>query len=150
MVTLSKSVGQAASNLPADVLVVQVNLNRIPNLRGGPVIPLATDSRVGPLTIGAIAKFQRHHFGWSDGRIEPSGKTFQQLEMELNSLPVVPDIGLNGGRDISPSAWPNSEIQSAMIARVLSYLPSQVIEAASSAGSRHDFGDPLVRHLFDL
>ncbi len=132
MVSLAKSVGNAGINMPADVLNVQVNLNRIPALRGGPPIPLDADSRVGPMTLDAIARFQKHHFGWSDGRIDPKGKTHQQLELELASLPTTPDVDLNGGRDTSPNAWPSNEIQAAMVNRVLSNLPPQVVEAGAS------------------
>lgn len=117
-VVLSKSVGNAGVNKPADVLSVQVNLNRVPQSSGGPLDPLAPDSIAGPLTIGAIRRFQQHHFGWADGRIDPGQKTHQTLNAVVDSLAPLPDAGVSGNPQASPLVWPDPGLQEAMLATV--------------------------------
>ncbi len=58
--------------------------------KGGPAPKLDVDGLVGPKTIGAIQKFQLHHFGFkgADGRVDPDGATLAKLN-ELAS-PVGP------------------------------------------------------------
>ena len=70
---LSGSVGQGGANNEADVLLIQSLLNK----QAG--AGLQEDGKIGPNTIGAIQRFQRSTFGWSDGLVDPGGKTFQQL-----------------------------------------------------------------------
>ncbi|HEY4563369.1 MAG TPA: hypothetical protein VIJ36_10340, partial [Thermoanaerobaculia bacterium] len=39
----------------------------------------------GPLTIGAIRRFQQHHFGWQDGRVDVNNVTMAKLnEFDLD------------------------------------------------------------------
>jgi hypothetical protein len=132
-IQLAESVGHAGKNRSDDVLAVQVNLNRIPVGEGGPSIPLDPDAKVGPMTINAIARFQKHQFKWSDGRIDPKGKTHQRLNQILNTLPAIPDSGVNGNSHSSPLVWPDPALKAPMLARVLSNLPPQVVEAGAEA-----------------
>lgn len=122
-IALSASVGLGGQNRPSDVKTIQVNLNRVPVSRGGPTPPLNPDAKIGPLTTGAIARFQKNYFGWGDGLITPGAQTHRQLETVINSLPSTPDIGLGGAGPATPDVWPNSGSQSDMIERVLSNLP---------------------------
>jgi hypothetical protein len=76
------SVGRMGGrNLPDDVRTVQELLNEVPATEGGPTPPLVPDSLCGPKTIGAIQRFQLHHFGFSgaDGRVDPGGRTLAKL-----------------------------------------------------------------------
>jgi hypothetical protein len=77
-------------NRPPDVTTVQELLNNVPTGSGGPVPPLAVDGLCGPKTIGAIQRFQRHHFGWpgTDGRVDPGGPTLHKLnEYDTRGVP---------------------------------------------------------------
>lgn len=132
VLAISKSVGMGGINVPVDVFAVQVNLNRIPQAKGGPLAILGTDSKVGPNTIGAISRFQKHHFGWSDGRIDPGKKTHQKLQTILDELPPVPDVGLSGSAQATTNAWPDISAQAPMLERVLSNLPKNDVFAGAA------------------
>ena len=77
---LSGSVGQGGRNVPADVVRVQRLLNGVPASQGGPQPLLKLDGIVGPLTVKAISQFQKKNLGFSDGRVDPGGRTFKELE----------------------------------------------------------------------
>lgn len=76
---LRGAVGRGAALSGQDVVTVQQALNSVGPELGGPVEKLVPDGRVGPLTLGAIEKFQLHHFGFKDGRIDLFGKTHAKL-----------------------------------------------------------------------
>jgi peptidoglycan hydrolase-like protein with peptidoglycan-binding domain len=89
---VKRSVGLAGFNAPADVQLVQRLLNAVPFARGGPAPPLAVDGQCGPLTCGAIRRFQiTNHVGFPDGRLDPG----QQTERVLLTLLV--GLGLLAG-----------------------------------------------------
>ncbi len=80
---LTASVGRMGGvNRPDDVTKVQKLLNKVPLTEGGPKVPLAVDGICGQKTIGAIQRFQLHHFGWkgADGRVDPYGPTIAKLD----------------------------------------------------------------------
>jgi hypothetical protein len=77
--TITKSVGMNGVNRPEDVRTVQRFLNAIPVPLGGPQPKLATDSLVGPHTIGAIRRFQQTQLGFQDGRVDPNQRTIGKL-----------------------------------------------------------------------
>lgn len=70
---LSGSVGRGGVNQPADVLAVQDRLA----LRG--VDPGPVDGVVGSKTIAAIEAFQAGFMARPDGRVDPAGRTWQEL-----------------------------------------------------------------------
>jgi hypothetical protein len=78
---ISASVGQGGRNKPPDVATIQRALNRVPGNEGGPVPPLVVDGLIGPKTVGAIYRFQKHHFGAAkaDGRVDPNQRTIAKL-----------------------------------------------------------------------
>jgi hypothetical protein len=76
---ISASVGVGGANRPADVFTIQYLLNLVPNNRGGPAPELAVDAICGPLTKGAIQKFQKASGAPTDGRVDPGGPTFRNL-----------------------------------------------------------------------
>jgi peptidoglycan hydrolase-like protein with peptidoglycan-binding domain len=76
---LTRAVGRGGVQAGPDVSTVQNALNEIPSAQGGPDERLNPDGLVGPLTIGAIEKFQLHHFGFKDGRVDVFGKTHAKL-----------------------------------------------------------------------
>lgn len=76
---ISAAVGMGGRNVPADVVTIQKALNRVPAASGGPAKPLEEDGKVGPLTGGAIAGFQRHFFRWADSRVDPENITHATL-----------------------------------------------------------------------
>lgn len=76
---IQASVGFGGRNSPADVMTAQYLLNCVPAVQGGPIRELAVDGLCGPLTMGAIKKFQTAAIGRTDGRIDPGGNTIQAL-----------------------------------------------------------------------
>ncbi|MBR0694724.1 peptidoglycan-binding protein [Bradyrhizobium lablabi] len=91
--SLEKSVGQGAANLPDDTRKVQQALNRIQAEQGGPTPSLSVDGIVGPKTRAAISRFQSQQLGFSDARVDPGGKTLAKL----NQL-------IGGGQATQPTA----------------------------------------------
>lgn len=72
--TLTGSVGANGRNQPVDVLLVQQLLQQ----RG--VDPGAPDGLIGPKTIAAIRSFQSRFLASPDGRVDPGGRTFRELQ----------------------------------------------------------------------
>ncbi|MBK8251275.1 MAG: peptidoglycan-binding protein [Polyangiaceae bacterium] len=72
-VPLSGSVGQGGKNKKEDVARVQALLDA----RGFEIGP--ADGLVGPRTIEAIFDFQRRFLAVADGRVDPNGRTWREL-----------------------------------------------------------------------
>lgn len=89
--TILASVGLHGKNLDPDVRTIQELLNKVPQDQGGPKVPLEVDGKCGPLTRGAIQRFQLHHFGWSgaDARVDPGQQTLAKLN-EFDPAPLPP------------------------------------------------------------
>lgn len=83
---INGSVGQGGTNSRADVTLVQQLLNLMPENVGGPAMPIAVDGFIGPQTVGTISRFQKANFGWSDGRVDPNGKTLVRLSDVAEAL----------------------------------------------------------------
>ncbi len=89
---VKSSVGLAGFNRPDDVQLVQRLLNAVSFARGGPAPQLAVDGQCGPLTCGAIRRFQiTNHVGVPDGRLDPGKQTEQVL------LTLLAGLGLLSG-----------------------------------------------------
>lgn len=117
-VTITASVGAGGRNLAPDVLGVQDGLNDIEPPEGGPSPKLAVDGICGPLTIGAIATFQRRVLGWADSRIDPTGPTLAALNERRTSVPAV--LGLDRQAvGQPPPALPSDQV----VKRVLDHVP---------------------------
>jgi uncharacterized protein (TIGR02594 family) len=86
---IEKSVGKGGTNDVEDVKVVQTLLNE----HGA---SLTVDGDCGAKTIAAIEKFQKDVFGWSDGRVDPDGKTWGAM---AGAMPPVDD-GQQGDQDL--------------------------------------------------
>lgn len=90
-ITMQASVGLDASNLPADVILIQSMLNSLPQDLGGPCPKLTVDGEIGPRTIAAIIRVQRTtKQRVVDGRIESNGATLIALGQLLNSHGLIP------------------------------------------------------------
>jgi peptidoglycan hydrolase-like protein with peptidoglycan-binding domain len=90
-INMQGSVGQSGRNSPVDVKMVQAMLNNVPTTEGGPSTRLAIDGLVGPITIGAIARFQRAaKLKIVDGRIDLLGPTIRALGRTLNARGLMP------------------------------------------------------------
>ena len=90
-ISLQDSVGKGGKDVEADVRLVQALLNNVPEAQGGPGPKLNVDGRVGPLTIGAITRFQRASGRKVvDGRIDPLGPTIVALGRLLNARGQLP------------------------------------------------------------
>lgn len=77
---IKRSVGAGGANAPDDVLAVQRLLNGVAPEDGGPVPLLAEDKLVGPLTTGAIKRFQTEQkLKVVDSRVDPGGPTIKRL-----------------------------------------------------------------------
>ena len=89
--SLSGSVGKGGDNNAEDVRLVQQLLNQ--KASAG----LAVDGLYGPNTLAAIEAYQESIFnGWSDGLVEPGGRTIQSLTQGSNTAPTT-------GSDTNPS-----------------------------------------------
>ena len=77
--SISASVGAGGVNRSDDTHTVQQLLNNVPVPRGGPSPKLDTDGKCGPITIGAIRRFQQLNTGFVDGRVDPGGQTIAKL-----------------------------------------------------------------------
>ncbi len=78
--TINASVGAGGVNARKDVLVIQQLLNGVAPGEHGPLPLLKEDSIAGPLTNGAIRKFQQGQaMDVVDGRIDPAGPTLRRL-----------------------------------------------------------------------
>jgi len=79
--TISDSVGLNGRNIYSDVISIQRALNMIVSSDGGAIPSLTVDGVCGPLTRGAIQKFQVRHFGWSqaDSLVEPGKQTIAKI-----------------------------------------------------------------------
>lgn len=77
---IKKSVGAGGANLRPDVVTIQQLLNGVAPADGGPLPILAEDGIAGPLTNGAIRKFQQvQQLPAVDGRVDPNGPTLRRL-----------------------------------------------------------------------
>ena len=76
---VKQSVGEGGRNLSDDVLAVKKRLNSFPPDQGGPSPRLDETGKIDGATITAIHKFQKHRFGWSDGRVDRNGPTIIEL-----------------------------------------------------------------------
>ncbi len=98
---IAAAVGFGGANRQADVTLVQRLLNAVPADKGGAMPALDADGLCGPLTCGAISRFQSRSFGTSDGRIDPGQRTEQALVALLNALGVLATL-LAGGAASAP------------------------------------------------
>lgn len=83
---LGAAVGFGAANRPLDVRRIQILLNAVPMARGSTVPVLAVDGLCGPLSCGAIRRFQGVNLGFADGVISPGQKTVMALTTVLQGL----------------------------------------------------------------
>ena len=86
------SVGLGGANQRPDVQLVQTLLNAVPVAKGGPMPQLGVDGLSGPMTYGAIRRFQTVNAGPADGRIDPGRKTEQALLALLDALGVLANL----------------------------------------------------------
>jgi peptidoglycan hydrolase-like protein with peptidoglycan-binding domain len=124
-ITISSSVGFAATNHRSDVLAIQRGLNHVPASRGGPDIRLQEDGIAGPLTKRCIVHFQQTQFHWADGRIDPRGPTLRALNHAVS--PTAPAVGvrplsraeIRSERTVPTIAEPAARASSASVGWVL-------------------------------
>lgn len=96
-------VGGPASARSDDTLIVQQMLNAIPVSAGGPAAVLRLDGICGPKTRGAISGFQSRNLGFSDGRVDPGGRTIQALVSMIQDSPAIP-LGAIGAQQLGSAA----------------------------------------------
>lgn len=89
---LGAAVGFGAANRPLDVRRIQILLNAVPMARGGPFPVLAVDGLCGPLSCGAIRRFQGVNLGFADGVISPGQKTVMALTTVLQGLGLLTQL----------------------------------------------------------
>jgi hypothetical protein len=116
--SIKDSVGKGGKNNKADVLVVQallVKAGYLPakNASGGTNI----DGDCGPLTEGAISKFQREKAGLNnpDGRVDPNGVTWSALTGKPVAKPETPTSG--GGSSNPGTKTPTEKPKTPVAAR---------------------------------
>ncbi len=77
--TIKATVGEGGTNIPSDVATVQYLLNCVPASDGGSIKELKVDGFAGVVTIEAINRFQKFHFGASNSRVQSDEDTFREL-----------------------------------------------------------------------
>lgn len=103
--SIQASVGLGGANRADDVYTVQSLLNDVPAGGGGPLAPLDTDGKCGPLTVGAILRFQQTQFHWADGRVDAGGQTIGRLgEFDAGTGPATPPVpgGIDPPQIVTP------------------------------------------------
>ncbi|HMS43496.1 MAG TPA: peptidoglycan-binding domain-containing protein [Pyrinomonadaceae bacterium] len=105
--TIKETVGTGGANIPADVATVQYLLNCVPFSMGGLIEKLKIDGFAGVLTIEAVNRFQRFHFGLSNSRVQGEEATFNELkkyDLSPFSAPVVtPNFNAPFSEKMDPS-----------------------------------------------
>ncbi|NRF65800.1 hypothetical protein HLB44_02250 [Aquincola sp. S2] len=101
--TIGRSVGRNSANQSNDVKTVQRLFNRIAVADGGPEDLLAEDGFIGPLTLGTIARFQKHHGTGSDARIDPGGPTLAKMNAVAGDRD--PQLAQISGKDVDAHAY---------------------------------------------
>jgi hypothetical protein len=120
--TITATVGKGGANIPAEVATVQYLLNGVPPSAGGPLRKLKIDGFAGVVTIEALDRFQKFHFGASESRIQCGEMTFRELKKydpEPFSAPVVaPNFKPSMTASIDPSKM-NKSVEGGGIKRQL-------------------------------
>jgi peptidoglycan hydrolase-like protein with peptidoglycan-binding domain len=93
--TINSSVGLGGKNSPDEVVKIQFLLDCVPAGFGGPLAELAIDGIAGPLTLGAIRRFQTAQFGKADGRVDPGHGTIDAL-LPFDPWPEESHVPLGG------------------------------------------------------
>ncbi|MDP3196341.1 peptidoglycan-binding protein [Tabrizicola sp.] len=128
---LRGSVGFGGQNQRADVQLVQTLLNAVPAARGGAFPALATDGLCGPMTAGAIRRFQSANQCLADSRIDVAGKTERTLLLLLDQLGKLAAL-LGGMTGPAPApqlpagptqAGPNSPVRRRYVQTAKSLVP---------------------------
>ena len=131
--TLSASVGDKGTNKPEDVLLVKTLLNKF--TKSFNLNDAATNSKVGPTTIGVIKKFQQEKVGLTtpDGLIDVGGKTWKVLNGETKPIEAA------GGGSQGAASEPGKDFSHPNASGVtLTY---------SSGGSAHPLNDRAAKLL---
>lgn len=95
-ITIKDSVGSKGKNHSEDVGKVQSLLNA-----AGTMPALAVDHTAGPKTIQAIRAFQARFLAEPDGRVDPGGRTLQELNRYTGRRTTPPQEKLEWGGDSS-------------------------------------------------
>jgi peptidoglycan hydrolase-like protein with peptidoglycan-binding domain len=127
MVTITASVGTGGLNRKDDVLAIQVALNKISPIAGGPTPALKEDGFIGPKTIAAILNFQKSNLGLiADGKIDAHGATLNRINFILDGTTSDPKTLAMASLPVSNS-WANFAIASLPSG---SGTPSAAVQAA--------------------
>lgn len=113
--SIQAAVGQGGANNKADVRLVQ-------ELLVGAGYKITVDGLIGQQTIGAIRQFQKSIFnGWSDGRVDPGGKTFSSLQQKGGGTTPPPtsdnsstNTGTNTGTNTNTGANTSGTLQASV------------------------------------
>ena len=131
------SVGLGGANLSNDVVTVQSMLNHVPSGNGGPTPALDTDGKCGPLTVGAIRKFQFAQFNSADGRVDVGQRTIERLQ------------GFDRGPGAAPAPPPGA-IAPPQIVTPPGFLPPKSEQPPSPAFSMPPGLSPLRRRILEI
>ena len=152
------SVGLGGLNRPTDVELVQRLLNAVPSAKGGPLPILDVDGQCGPLTCGAIRRFQTtNHVGFPDGRLDPGQQTEKILLTLLAGLGLLAGLlaGLSPGsvpppQIPTPAGGPASPIRQRFMAICQQLLPppGTLTQGVKPAGASHTACGELPGRVF--
>jgi hypothetical protein len=121
-IVINGSVGRGGRNSPDDVKTIQRALNAVDPADGGPVLKLAVDGIVGPLTIAAIEKYQNRQLGWADGRVDTDEPTIHALNGYRGGGLAAPQRGGAKPKPVPPPKATAAENKS-FIERIGALLP---------------------------
>jgi hypothetical protein len=112
MVTITAAVGAGGANRNPDVLAIQVALNKISPIAGGPVPSLKEDGLIGTKTLAAIVNFQKGNLGLiADGKIDVHGATLGRINFILDGNTSDPKTLAMASLPVSNS-WANFALAS--------------------------------------
>ena len=139
-ITITGSVGLYGTNNPSDVRKVQEALNKVPTKAGGPDPALKVDGFIGTKTLAAIAKFQQHHFGWSDQRVDPDNLTMATIRAFLPDAPGAPPGPPPTPRDNStlPLVYATVSIAKRLVTAARSYVEASTNHVNGKSTSKAD------------
>lgn len=138
-IEISGSVGAGGVNKAPDVRRIQEALNRVPERRGGPAVPLKVDGLFGDNTYKAIVKYQKKQLGMADGRIDPGKLTIRHLSYDEQMHPLEGEDAVRFAVSLIP------RVQAALLAAQGALLIAERERDAS--GLMGQYGRPQVDAL---
>jgi|HubBroStandDraft_3_1064219.scaffolds.fasta_scaffold09558_2 peptidoglycan hydrolase-like protein with peptidoglycan-binding domain len=147
--TINGSVGLGGKNGKDDSKKIQLALNNVLEVFGGPVVPLKVDGLPWEKTIQAIRKFQMKQLGFSDGRVDPNGPTLAKLNELVDTTDFLESLAQLLGLSSLPGVAVDPKVIDDLYATLLPVIQSCVLAAdATLLLARSQLDEPSSGSLF--